>query len=374
MDGFEQLSLHDSILYLIATSVRTSREACELIQGNTNYMRSMLSKMKAAGLISTARGTVWSARLTQKGVDYLAEKNPKLCEYYLNYSSQNHPGSTPAHVDAQCRTSEVLCLMKKAGVKIGIEKPSRQEIICHVQKPIPPDEGVFFMGKELRKAPEQKVGRAQISRATGVLISRGMTALVYNTQEKELLLNRTAEKSTNYQAVALRNEVSASRQVSDLQYSIVVGYDYDVAKQLFLAEYLSKNKRRSVADAIKDRTLTGTDFCFIPLSKAGVVQLRLMHRFSPQDICGIVFDEAQQRAGRERGDCEAVINGLRCFELLTMNLSKLYRVISVFANELDEIGFVCGEEHVEFIKSIYPNSKINLRVIKADALKSIANE
>ena len=97
-------------------------------------------------------------------------------------------------------------------------------------------------------------------------------------------------------------------------------------------------------------------------------------RYSPSEIQHLVFTEAEIAAAKQRGRGEAVVKGLQCFELVTMNLSKLLRVKEQYEAGIENVGFVCLESQAEFVKRAMQTKNVPLRIIKDDAMKKLLSQ
>lgn len=371
-------SLQWDILELLAVSIRANREALATLRGeDSQYLRNTISRLTREKMISVSKTPWWSIRLTSKGVALLAEINEPLADFYLRYSCNNCPGGNPTHKRAQCKASEVVALAKKAGVLTGVEKPARGDIGAGKLRPEQP---ALYLMKELKFEEGQRVGRAQISRATAVLLSRGISALVYNVQGDNLTINRAPETSANYHAAALRLDVCEPQAGAvDISRSIIVGYNYDVALGLIekpdeLGRQDSERKTKTLHTAIKDRAITKTDMLYLPLNRGGVMCLQLLMHYRPSEIQRLVFTEAEIAAAKQSGRGEAVVKGLQCFELVTMNLSKLLRVKEQYEAGVENVGFVCLESQADFVKRAMQTESVPLRIIKDDAIKKLLSQ
>lgn len=72
--------------------------------------------------------------------------------------------------------------MQVCAIKFGPQKPSLESIHNGGSKNKPYD-NVYYMLKELKYEKTQQEARTNTSRATGVVFSRGINALVYNTYD-----------------------------------------------------------------------------------------------------------------------------------------------------------------------------------------------
>lgn len=368
-------SLQQDIMELLAVAIRSNREALIAMRGeDSQYLRNTISRLTREGLISVSKTPWWTIRLTAKGVARLTEWNEPLVDFYLRYSCNNSPGGDKAHKRAQCKAAEIVALAKRVGVMTGVEKPARSDAI---KRKVGKEEAALYLMKELKFEAGQKVGRAQISRASAVLLSPGINALIYNVQNDNLTINRAPETSANYHVAELCQDVCEPHAgFTEVNRSIIVGYDYDVALRLLDNPAKNDNKggerkSKTLHDAIKDRAMTKTDMLFIPLSLDGAMYLQLLMRYTQTGIQRLVFTQDEINAGKEHGRCEAVVKGLSCFELISMDLSKLLRIKERYETGMESIGLVCLESQAEFIRQAMQSSDIPLRIIKDEAIQQI---
>lgn len=367
-------SLQQEIIELLAVSIRANREALIAMWGeDSQYLRNAISKLTRGGLISVSKTPWWTIRLTSKGVAQLTEWNEPLVDFYLRYSCNNSPGGNPSHKRAQCKAAEIVALAKRAGVMTGIEKPARGD----VERKLEGEQAALYLMKELKFETGQKVGRAQISRASAVLLSPGINALVYNVQGDNLTIKRAPETSANFHVATLRQDVCERHAgLAEVNRSIIIGYDYGVALGLLTdpakdGDGDEERKSKTLHDAIKDRAMTKTDMLFVPLNGNGALCLQLLIRYTQEDIRRMVFTKAEIDAGRSNGRCEAIVKGMSCFEFVSMDLSKLLRIKERYEAGTESIGLVCLESQANFIRQAMQTDDIPLRIIKDEALQQI---
>ena len=121
-------TLRDEIITLLAIAIRANKNALVTLRGDTPYLWKTVSQMRAQGIVKVNKKDEWTIRLTANGVHELAELNEELCDFYLRYSAGNRPGSTLAHKRAQCKASELIAFMIRAGILVGVEKPQRDNV------------------------------------------------------------------------------------------------------------------------------------------------------------------------------------------------------------------------------------------------------
>ena len=364
-------TLRDEIITLLAIAIRANKNALVTLRGDTPYLWKTVSQMRAQGIVKVNKKDEWTIRLTANGVHELAELNEELCDFYLRYSAGNRPGSTLAHKRAQSKASELIAFMIRAGILVGVEKPQRDNV---EQQRLSETDRAFYLMKELRMEKEQKVGRAQVSRATGILLSHGVDALVYNTQNDVMGLNGSAERISSYQVASLRQDVVVPERLRPITRSIIFGYDLDVIQKVMTrqdgsSQSVKERKRKSLTDAVFDRSISGTDILFVPMTEVGRLQLHLMMAFSQEEIIKLAFRESEISEAKEVKGCEACIEGRKCFEMVTMNLTKLANILDAHRNSLGTIAFACMDSQKEVFDELVRNHGVMLRILSDDAFR-----
>lgn len=365
--------LKGSIIKLLALGICMTKSSSKILHDSSMYVSSTISKLKHDGLVieNRSKGIL---RLSSRGVLLLEQNDPALFEFYMRYSNDNHPGCTDRHIDTQARASEVLALVSMAGVAVGTDKPNLYEMATEQVAKLSLPEAAFFLNKEIRYSVEQKEGRAQLSRASGALVSVGFTGLVYNARGSTLNLSRIAELETNIRLVQLVQDAYSNAPFKDVTESLLVLPDFDAAL-LVLSQKPSDRRGRikTIADAIYNKKLTGTSFRFVPYSGDGVQLLKTITRVSRHDILCSLFSSAERAAAKESGAGDAIIDGLICYEFISSNLTKAAYILSHHPQDTP-LGIICYEQQSQFIKRAFANwCSLKLRVYRLDALVSNLN-
>ncbi len=165
--------------------------------------------------------------------------------------------------------SEVHSLMQVCAIKFGPQKPSLESIHNGGSKNKPYD-NVYYMLKELKYEKTQQEARTNTSRATGVVFSRGINALVYNTYDTPIKLSKPCERETKLHMVPLSRDLFEDGTLRAVNDAIFIAKDDEAA-----LEIINTNKNfRMIGDAIKSKTITGQTFRYIPLSRVGAEYLK----------------------------------------------------------------------------------------------------
>lgn len=372
MNQVGAFSLGDSILLLTAESVRCSREALTLLRGDTPYLSTKLWELKTKGFILQNKKAPWAIRLSEKGANEVAQISEDAYRFYMKYSYGNRPGSTERHIEAQIKISEIHALLSQAGIKIGSQKPSPADILAgKVPRLAMADNGAFFMNREMRFSETQKVSRAQISRSSGILYSKGVTGLVYNTRNEVLGIGKTAERETNFRIEQSGPLLFYDAIKGGIKDSIIIGHSLQAANLILTEQSNLDAKRRHLGDAVKNPRITGTEFRFIPLNTDGITSMKVITSRSRSEILAALFREDEiEKAANDVLQSDAIIGNLHCFETVSCNLSKLYRVTQLSSDVLRDVGLVCMEYQTDFLRNLFQKKGgIKLRVIKNQAIE-----
>lgn len=260
--------LGTDIICNLAASIRTSSSAIHLYGKFPSTESRCLRKMKDSKLINKLpSGFVYT--LTKQGLEQLQLELPDWYEFYMQYSSNNRPGGNEAHKTTSLRLSEVHSLMQVCAIKFGPQKPSLESIHNGGSKNKPYD-NVYYMLKELKYEKTQQEARTNTSRATGVVFSRGINALVYNTYDTPIKLSKPCERETKLHMVPLSRDLFEDGTLRAVNDAIFIAKDDEAA-----LEIINTNKNfRMIGDAIKSKTITGQTFRYIPLSRVGAEYLK----------------------------------------------------------------------------------------------------
>jgi len=204
------------------------------------------------------------------------------------------------------------------------------------------------------------------------VFSEGIRAVVYNTMDAAMQIQRRPEIEANIRLVRQVRDIYRDPVVTEVRDSIVFCKNDAAALRIFAQRSNKRGKRPLIGDAVWDRTLTGADFRYIPCTPDGSVSLRCITKLTGEDFLHICFDAEEIETAKQAGMGDAVVGGRICYEYLSCNVSKLARIKNRHA-DLSQIGIVCREGQEAFVRG-FLGEDIPMRVYKKDAiLKKIAD-
>lgn len=343
--------LRDDILVTTACSVRADKQILFVFSDSEAYIYKTLADMRRKKLILYNPNSDVQLALTGEAVRELKEIAPELYEFYMQYSNNNHPGLTEAHKSGYKRVSEIIACMRKAGVLVGPEKPSVANIYAGVENRLSLIEhgASFYLNKELRGSDGVKENRSTISRSSGALFSKGVSALVYNCGNNAMKFGRVAEKSACSRLVHHMKSIYKDLPAHEPKYSIVFCDSDDIALQIFGVTNPSETaKTNYFGDAVRSTKVLNTDVIYLPATAAGATSLRWLVEFGPEKMLDACFTAEERHKAMQLGFGDAVIKDLVCYEFVSCNLSKLEKAKRK-RKEGAKVGIVCAKSQLHFV-------------------------
>lgn len=368
--AYAEQTVKGKILYLVACSIRADRRALDMIGSSKGLVSKSLTELKQAGLINVTTGADRTVTLTAKGLSHIARTAPDLHRYYMEYSNDNHPGGSRAHIEAFRKVSGALACMAQAGIRIAIDKPSLQDITAGVAPKLDTDVATFYLNKELRYEWDQKIIRGQQSRSQGIVFSRGLRAQVYNMMKAQTItIPAKIERERNYRLIQTAKELYQSPTSVETTDSVLIAYDDKSALEM-LKPPVGTAKRKTLSAAVWDRSFTRTDFRYIPMNEWGISLLHMLTNYTQEEILSACFtpDEREQAHKAKAGDgiihrAPTDSEGLICYEFVSGNISKLARIKRWYEGRFDQIGIVCTQAQREFVLHFLNVSRLNIRTL-----------
>lgn len=354
-------ALKDKLLLLVVSGVRLDREHVTLLHDTREYVNKAIRELREEGVIKVTKEKPRTINLTAKGIELLSQKDKEAHAFYMRYSNNHHPGSTTRHQELFRRASQIMTAMAACDVLVGPQKPSLENIVAGKEAQLKQEVATFYLNKEIKYSRNQLESRVQQSRANGVVLSKGIRALAYNTLDRPLKITKLPEREANIRLVQVAKEVYRDLPFEDVKDSIVFCESDKDAVNIFNTRSNDKGKTKFIGDAIWDKSVTGVGFRYIPLSKAGMKSLRLITTYTRKDFLTAFFSPEERAAAvKQGGGGEGVIAGLTCFEFVSCNVSKL-AYIKRTHKDLENIGLVCCEEQKDFVATFMNFPGLHIR-------------
>lgn len=333
--------------------------------------------MKQAGFVIVTTGSGRTVSLTAKSLQLLSRTNKKLYAHYMNFSNDNHPGGSRAHIEGFRKASGALACMAQAGVRIGIEKPSLQDITDKKAPKLPLETPTFYLNKELRYEWEQKIIRGQQTRSQGILFSRGLCAQVYNAMNiQEITIPSNIERERNFRMVQTAKELYQVAPTAEVRDSILIAYDDDCALEL-LRPPIKRAKKKTLGTAVWDGSLTRTDFHYIPMNEWGICLLRLLTSYTQDEILSMCFTRQERDRAQQTKEGDGIISrnqpgsqSLVCYEFVSGNVSKLARIKRHYEGHYETMGIICTQAQRDFVLRFMNLKSLNIRVLPTEKVQT----
>lgn len=363
--------LKDKLLLLSVSGVRVDREHASLLHDTREYVNKAIRELREEGVIKISREKPRMVSLTAKGIELLLDKNEDAYNFYMRYSNNHHPGSTPRHQELFRRASQIMTAMVACNILVGPQKPSLEDIVSGRAERLQSDVPSFYLNKEIKYSRNQLESRVQQSRANGVILSRGIRALTYNTLNRPLKITKLPEREANIRLIQVAKELYCDLPYEDIKDSIVFCESDKDAINIFNTRSTDKGKTKFIGDAVWDKSVTGVGFRYIPLTKTGMQYLRQITNYTRKEFLSACFSsEERTSAVRQGKGGEAVIAGLTCFEFVSCNISKLAYIKRTY-RDLSNIGLVCWEDQKEFVADFMNFPGLHIRCYSKDAINEM---
>ncbi len=361
--------LKDEILFLLVCGVRIDRQMFNVIHPSASYISQTIGDLEQSGYILVHKETrPFYVVLARKGIELIREKDLRSYEHYMKISNQNRYGWTEKHLEVTRRAAGILTQMHAAGVCIGPQKPRLAEIMKDPGKKLDVGVPTFYLNKEIRYEDDQKQSRAQITRSSGILFSAGIRALVYNSMDAAMRIQRRAEMEGNIRLIGYTRDIYRDPVVTKTRDSIVFCKDDEAALRIFNHRTDRSGEQKLIGDVVWDRSLTGTEFRYIPLTQDGLISLRCITKMTRDDFIRFCFSEKEVQAARQIGMGDGIIGDRICYEFLSCNVSKL-AWIKRNHTDLSRVGIVCWEGQAAFVRGFFDEENIGLRIVRRDVIE-----
>lgn len=348
----------EELILLVASSITMSRDTPALFaqtDADKVAIKKYISRMTDSKIFRKSSYEKKLLRLTTTAVNRLQTDNPDLYEFYMTYTSNNRPGRTPRHVDAQCKAAEVNCMMYRAGIKIASEKPSLIDIEEGRSQPYLEGDAFFYLRKELIFDVEQEKQRAQTARGCGVLLSPGLTGVVYRLTTSDTIFRFASELESIQRALEVLRHASQKKPDAPIKDALVIGNGYDSLIDLVHAKKKAHARTRGFGDLLEGRERLPVSIRYVPMGLAGVEPLRVITEFTEDEIVHRSFS-SQEIALAEGLRCDAVVqmesSQLKCYEFISGNLTKIVRAKNS-TPEGGEVGLVCLKQQQPFLQQLF---------------------
>lgn len=363
----------DTILFLLSCEYKSNKQVLSLLSDGPDYiLRDKIKWLKENGYIKVSKTRPPELKLSKKGQDLIKERTPKQFQFYMFVTNDNQPGGTTSHIEIRNRNIRALTLMQQANVLIASQKPKYEDIVSE-KAAMHRNETSFFLSKELRYE-DQIRNRVQLSRATGVFFSHGIIAPVYCCADaKTIRLSSTTEKELKSQISGIAKTIYKIDPAPHITDAIIISNNDEEMLSIASQKINRAGKTKYIGDAIEDRTITETNFRYIPYTQLGILLLSIQAKYSERELNEVLFTKEQIQAAENQNFGDAVIKGLTCFQFITGNLTRM-SMIKRNVKNLDNIGIVCCDEQADFLIRFFEKPNLHIRKYKAAELKKLITE
>lgn len=359
--------LKDSILYLVLSAVRIDRDSLILLHPSYKYLSKVIRDLTVSGYITVSNTRPQIITISQAALELTKDVNERTYNYYMRISNNNHRTNNLQHELLKKRAAEIVTAMFASEINVGGLKPSLAEIEDQQLPKLTLDTPTFYLNKELKYTVEQIEARAHITRSSGVVFSKGICAQCYNTIGRQMHVLKRAELEANIRLISYCKSLYADLPRVEIRDSILFCPDYNAAIEIVTHTGTENRKKKTIADCIDDRTITGTSFRLIPLTREGITLLSLITKLTREDFLNACFQEDERAAAKRARIGEGIINGLYCYEFLSCNVTKL-SFIKRNHPDLSKVGIICWDPQIEFIRNYFGENTPRIRSVKQDRL------
>lgn len=358
----------DEIIFLLSCCPRIERQMLNAIHPSYKYVSKVLKELQEAGYVhvKNSKRPVYVG-LTTKGMEFLRDVDPASYEYYMRITNNNRPNGSQRYLDIMRRATSTQIQMHAANIQIGSQNPTLKDLLNGVAPKLTTDTFAFYLNREIKYSDEQKEARTQTSRASGVLFTRGVTALVYTPIDETMkITKRRTELEANIRLVRHAKDIYSECRIQEAKDSIILCKDDDAAIRIFNTRTAEKTGTKFIGDFIWNKAITGTAFRYIPMTEDGVTSLKYITELTREEIQMACFTK-QEIAAAAGSTADGIINGLMCYEFISCNVTKL-AYIKQAHKDLSKVGIICWEGQLPFVQNFFDNATLNARVIQRDAL------
>lgn len=368
--------IESDILTVLLMSGRTNRQVIRILSKTDYYAEKRVRRLRDdLKLVKQVNNDELVPNIGR-----LKEVAPaELIQYYDEHVaySDGYAGRSKAHRERCVRTSEVITMAKRAGLKVGPENIALRDINSGAKPKNHIGEKTLYQNKELRYEKGQLESRLITSRSHGILVTPGITGLIFNTGNMDSLLRITLESEMNIRAAATVRELyempESKKVVID---SDIVIYESQQAFQKVInrsmqydaSVLVNKRRMRPLSEIIIDPKLMRASVRAIELSANGATMLQVLTSIPQKMIKRLMLSKSEiERAEGYADWCDGITeSGLHCVEYISSNITKLIGA----RRRLQKIGVVCTEEQRQFlIKCIGASDDgVYYRCIKTDEL------
>lgn len=294
-------------------------------------------------------------RFTEDGLRYLEKACPRLFEYYMASSGGNRMGYSEKHISPQIRTSEALAMMQSIGVLCGTQKPSHEMTLKNPELRLELPTPSFYTRREFRIELQQKKTTMSLPRMVGCLFSSGFNGAVYNLQDDwQMEFNGASEMRGLNSACLLCSSQYKDKQAKLPRDAILFFSEgrYDVIEKIMYDVKPTKKSRYKIANQLT--SMSNLNYHAVPLDAFGKETLKLLILYKENELLEKLFTHEEICAAKQIGYGDACCNGIVCFEMLTMNLNKLYFITQAARAKQEQVfGIISVAESnvVTFIKN-----------------------
>lgn len=360
--------IEKDVLNLIAYSVMADRKAIGLIHWNQSYISKTIKKLSDKKFIKEVSSKKLY-RLLNSGTDSLEKE---IQNYYNNFSYNGRPGMTEAHLESFQRLSQVNALMIRAGILCGAEKQFLEE--QEIKEKYEEDVSIFIAEKEIRFSQAQQKTRGTLTRAVGIIYSRGICGPVYNAMTINILLKKKEELQAILRTRSIESTIFKTKRTDQTVECLVFIDDDETAIEILSNQDDKKTKSlMNIACAASSKKNLGVPFRYVPLTEDGIITLKLITMYKRQEIAEMCFSEEERKTEKTIQACDAMVKQIPCFEFLSANITKMH-----FAKQLQkegyEIGVVCWEGQIDFLNGFFKDNIPKMRCIKKEFIKKAIGE
>lgn len=296
-------------------------------------------------------------RLHKSGLEILDWLGTK--EYYMSAFQNNKFSGSQGHLNRNFRNAEAMLMLAKSGVEF---RPQYlPELQCEVKLNQVLEGAAFYPARLLKTIgdSEDTYKKLAFTRFVGMLISYDELYAVYNFREEWKVSSFYGEdKAKN----AIQFIAGLNYKLKPKASAIVIGDDFDVAREILLRSHLDRRKKIRITSAYNH-------LYYIPKTDFGIRMLRFfcVPEFS-EKIKTSLYQKKYLDEKEDEFEYDIFKDGRYYLSILDGNIGRMERYWSFLHEHKYKGKVICYPEQEQMVKSYFGNKveilKVNISEIE----------
>lgn len=297
------------------------------------------AEMATRLLTISGSGKAASVRLYKGALSILDWLGPDVRQYYLDaFWNHRFPGDA-AHRERNHRVAEAALLCQRAGIEVRPDALPKLQNRALLQ--LVPAQPCFYLARDLKKVSEAEMNKTIFTRLTGAVFAGGSCYAIYNTREAVMKWSGMGEFK------ALHNLTELARLnagIPEVDSAILIGRTAEVAlRTLIQSEQSGRSSFRF--DSIYRH------IHFIPMSEAGIRQLRLLLLSNwKEKLLSLLFEPETRSYDRGHFEYDACVDGAHVLSHLDGDLARLIRFWEGIVRQTGKFEVLCFPHQARLVR------------------------